>query len=167
MNLADAPSTKDPDRRCRVGCDDGRSLINGVSACDDVSMPTPGTPLPAALIPDCTKSEAHHAAYRSAKTNNAIFVCIARQGQRWKVELDALASSEPTIPDQAVTVLQSAAESLVSAGTVMQANVGPDYISMWAIESEERARELAAAFHAALHGLQQLHIAVPSQRGRA
>jgi hypothetical protein len=35
------------------------------------------------------------------------------------------------------------------------------------IESEEKAREIAAAFHAALHGLQQLYIAVPSQRGRA
>ncbi|MCQ4042998.1 hypothetical protein ACFOSC_13825 [Streptantibioticus rubrisoli] len=145
----------------------GVRLINGVSACDDVSMPTPGTPLPAALIPDCTKPEAHHAAYRSAKANDAIFVCIARQGQRWKVELDAMASSGPTIPDQAVTVLQSAVEALVSAGTATQANIGPDYISMWAIENEERAREIAAAFHAALLGLQQLYTAVPSQRGRA
>ncbi|MFI0908214.1 hypothetical protein ACH4TE_32575 [Streptomyces sioyaensis] len=129
-------------------------------------MSMPATPLQAALIPDCTKAEAHHAAYRSAKTNDAIFVCIARQGRRWKVELDAMASSRPIIPDPSVKVLQSAAEALVVAGTVTQANIGPDYISMWAFESEEKAREIAAAFHAALYGLQQLHIAVPSQGGR-
>lgn len=86
---------------------------NGRATCDDVGMPTPGTPLVAALIPDCTKPEAHHAAYRSAKANDAIFVCIARHGSRWMVELDAMASSGPTIPDQAVAVLQSAAEALV------------------------------------------------------
>ncbi|MFE2962441.1 hypothetical protein ACFXKC_01905 [Streptomyces sp. NPDC059340] len=145
----------------------GVRLINGVSACDDVSMPTPGTPLPAALIPDCAKPEAHHAAYRSAKTNDAIFVCIARQGSRWKVELDAMASSGPTIPDQAVAVLQSAVEVLVSAGTVTQANIAADYISIRAIESEQKAREIAAAFHAAMHGLRQLYIAVPVPRRRA
>ncbi|MFD8332041.1 hypothetical protein ACFV42_05165 [Streptomyces solisilvae] len=145
----------------------GVRLINGVCACDDVSMPTPGTPLPAALIPDCTKPEAHHTAYRSAKTNDAIFVCIARQGSRWKVELDAFSSSGPTIPDQAVAVLESAAEALVSAGTVTQANIAPDYISIWAIESEQKAREIAAAFHAAMHGLRQLYIAVPVSRRRA
>ncbi|KOU52165.1 hypothetical protein ADK55_16850 [Streptomyces sp. WM4235] len=125
-----------------------------------------GTPLPAALILDCTDPEAHHAAYRSAKTNNAIFVCVARQGRRWKVELDAMTSSGPRIPDEAMTVLRSAAEALVLAGTVTQANIAPDYISLYPIETEERAREIAAGFHAALHGLQQLYIAVPSQRRR-
>ncbi|MCX5304703.1 MULTISPECIES: hypothetical protein [Streptomyces] len=128
-------------------------------------MPMLGTPLPAALIPDCTDPEAHHTAYRSAKTNNAIFVCIARQGRRWKVELDAMTSSGPRIPDEAMTVLRPVAEALVLADTVTQADIAPDYISMRSIETEERARELAAAFHAALHGLQQLYIAVPSQRG--
>ncbi|MGW3487075.1 hypothetical protein [Streptomyces sp. NPDC001054] len=127
-------------------------------------MSTHGTPLPAALLPDCTDSEAHHAAYRSAKNNDAIFVAISRQGRRLKVELDAMSSSGPTIPDEAVTVLRSAAEALVLTDTVAQANIAPDYISMWAIETEQRAREIAAAFHAALHGLRQLYIAVPSRR---
>jgi hypothetical protein len=126
-------------------------------------MPTPGTPLPPSLIPDCTNPEAHRAAYRSAKTNDAIFVCVARQGQRWKVELDAMASSGPTIPDEAVTVLRSAAEALVLTDVVTQANIAPDYISMWSIETEQRAREIAAAFHAALHGLRLLYTAVPRQ----
>lgn len=139
----------------------------GASACDHVDMSTPGMPLHAALIPDCTESEAHHAAYRSAKANGAIFVCIARQGQRWRVQLGVMASSGPSVPEQAVTVLRSAAEALVVAGTVTDAHIGADYISMGPIESENRAREIAAAFHAALYGLQQLHIAVPSQRGTA
>ncbi|MEW2571733.1 hypothetical protein [Streptomyces sp. NPDC047070] len=127
-------------------------------------MPTLGTPLPDALIPDCTEPEAHRAAYKRAKTNDAIFVCIARQGRRWKVELDAMSCNGPTIPDEALTILRSAAEALVLADTVTQANIAADYISMWSIESEQRAREIAAAFHAALHGFRQLYIAVPSQR---
>ncbi|MEU6280904.1 hypothetical protein [Streptomyces sp. NPDC047028] len=141
-------------------------LINSVGACNDVGMSTPGMPLQAALIPDCTEVEAHHAAYRRAKTDDAIFVCIARQRPRLMVELDAMSCSGPTIPDEALTALQSAAEALVLADTVTQANVSPDYISMRAIESEQRAREIAAAFHAALHNLRQLYIAVPTGRWR-
>ncbi|MFE2987971.1 hypothetical protein [Streptomyces sp. NPDC059262] len=126
-------------------------------------MSKPGMPLQAALIPDCTKPEAHRAAYKKAKANDAIFVCIARHGQRWKVQLDVMASRKPYVPDQAMTVLQSAAEALVLDGTVEQANIGADYISMWPIETEERAREIGAAFHAAMYGLQLLHIAAPGQ----
>ncbi|MER5727559.1 hypothetical protein ABT084_04245 [Streptomyces sp. NPDC002138] len=130
-------------------------------------MPMLGTPLPAALIPDCTDLEAHHTAYRSAKTKNAIFVCVARQGRRWKVKLDVMTCSGPRIPDEAMTVLRPAVEALVLADTVTQADIAPDFISISPIETEERAREIAAAFHAALHGLQQLYIAVPVQRGSA
>ncbi|MER7202849.1 MULTISPECIES: hypothetical protein [unclassified Streptomyces] len=53
-----------------------------------------------------------------------------------------------------MTILQSAAEALVLDGTVEQANIGADHISMWPIETEKRAREIGAAFHAAMHGLQ-------------
>ncbi|MGW3096229.1 hypothetical protein ACWDCC_22700 [Streptomyces sp. NPDC001102] len=142
-------------------------LIDGVSACDDVVMPKPGMPLQAALIPDCTKPEAHRAAYKKAKANDAIFVCIARHGQRWKVQLDVMASRKPYVSDQAMTVLQSAAEALVLDGTVEQANIGTDYISLWPIATEERAREIGAAFHAAMYGLQLLQIAAPSQPASA
>ncbi|MFJ4690806.1 hypothetical protein [Streptomyces sp. NPDC088766] len=128
-------------------------------------MSKPGMPLQAALIPDCTTPEAHRVAYKTAKANDAIFVCIARHGQRWKVQLDAMASRKPYVSDQAMTVLQAAAEALVLDGTVEQANIGADYISMWPIETEERAREIGAAFHAAMYGLQLLRIAAPSQPG--
>ncbi|GGU20766.1 hypothetical protein GCM10010259_08780 [Streptomyces daghestanicus] len=46
-------------------------------------------------------------------------------------------------------------------------SVEPDYISLRAIKSEERAWEVAAAFHAALHGLRQLCLVVPGVSGRA
>lgn len=78
-----------------------------------------------------------------------------------------MASRKPYLPDQAMTVLQSAAEALVLDGTVAQANIGSEYISMWPIDTEERAREIAAAFHAAMHGLKQLHIAVPRSREKS
>ncbi|MFI9028849.1 hypothetical protein [Streptomyces sp. NPDC053560] len=130
-------------------------------------MPMPGMPLQAALIPDCTKLEAHRAAYESAKANDAIFVCIARHGRHWKVELDAMASSKPYVPDEAMAILNSKVDALVLNGTVEQVYIGADYISMWPIKTEERAREIGAAFHAAMHGLQQLHMAVPDQRAKS
>lgn len=126
-------------------------------------MPTSGMPLQAALIPDCTKPEAHRAAYKAAKASDAIFVCIARSGQGWKVELDAMASRKPYVPEQALAVLQSAAEALLLDGTVDQANIGADLILLWPIKTEERAREIAAAFHAAIYGLQLLYVAAPSK----
>jgi hypothetical protein len=127
-------------------------------------MSLPGMPLHAEAIPDCTEPEAHRVAYKRAKANDVIFVCIARRGRHWSVELDSMASSKPYVPDQAMKIVQSAAETLVLDGTVAQANIGTGYISMWPIETEGRAREIAAAFHAALFGLQRLHMAVPTQR---
>ncbi|MFD8615388.1 hypothetical protein ACFV09_41995 [Streptomyces sp. NPDC059631] len=82
------------------------------------------------------------------------------------VELDAFASSGPAIAEPGVAVLQSAVEVLVSAGTVAEANIGPDYISLRAIEGEQKAREIAAAFHAVMHGLRLLYLAVPAPRRR-
>ncbi|MER5747065.1 hypothetical protein ABT097_27820 [Streptomyces sp. NPDC002225] len=73
-----------------------------------------------------------------------------------------MASRKPYVPDQAMAALKSAAEALVLDGTVAQANIGVDYILMWPIGTEDKAREIAAAFHAAMHGLQQLYLAVPS-----
>ncbi|MFC9059119.1 hypothetical protein ACFTXB_13825 [Streptomyces sp. NPDC057074] len=126
-------------------------------------MPTTAEmPLEAARIPDCTELEAHRAAYSSAKANNVIFVCVARHGRQWKVQLDAMSSSRPYVPDHAMPVLRSAVEALVRDGTAGQGSVGADYISLGPIKTESRAREIAAAFHAAMYGLQQLHMTVPN-----
>lgn len=123
-------------------------------------------PLPAALVPDCTTDEAHKAAYKKAKSDNSIFVCIARRGSHWTVEIDVI--SRPLVAGQAGAVLQAAVDTLVATGVAAGgAYSGPEYISLRKIEGEERAREIAAAFHAAMYGLQQLHIAVPSSLGSA
>ncbi|MEV5978881.1 hypothetical protein [Streptomyces sp. NPDC052114] len=77
-----------------------------------------------------------------------------------------MASSKPYVPEQAMKILEAAAETLVLDGTVEQANIGADYISMWPIKTESRAREIGAAFHAAMYGPQQLHMTVPVQTGK-
>ncbi|HET6860018.1 MAG TPA: hypothetical protein VFH94_23360, partial [Streptomyces sp.] len=85
------------------------------------------------------------------------------QGPRWKVTLDVI--SRPLITDEAAAPLGAAVEVLVRTGQVAGgANFGTEYIVMRGIEGEDRAREIASAFHAAMHGLQQLHIAVPTGR---
>ncbi|MFI2347135.1 hypothetical protein ACH492_08765 [Streptomyces sp. NPDC019443] len=79
------------------------------------------------------------------------------------MELDAMSTSQHVVPNEAAAVIEGAVTKLVATGVAGDgAAVGPDYISLSKIESEERARELAAIFHAAMYGLQQpLQIAIP------
>ncbi|MEU2799440.1 hypothetical protein [Streptomyces sp. NPDC007117] len=120
---------------------------------------TPGMPLSATLIPDCTSEEAHRAAYKKAKADSSVFVCITRQGTHWSVVLDVI--RRPLVTDEAAQVLRSAVEELVATGAAAGgANFSTEYISMHQIASEGRAREIAAAFHGAIYGLQQLQAAV-------
>lgn len=124
---------------------------------------TPGTPLPAALVPDCTSEEAHRAAYKRAKADSSIFVCVTRQGAHWSVVLDVI--SRPLVTDEAAKVVRAAVEELVATGVAGGgANFSTEYISIRQIGSEGQAREIAAAFHAAIYGLQQLQVAVPIPR---
>ncbi|GAA2994210.1 hypothetical protein [Streptomyces fulvorobeus] len=130
-----------------------------------MSMP-PGMPLPALLVPDCTSEKAHRAAYERAKADNSIFVCITRQGAHWNVVLDVI--SRPLVTDEAAKILRSAVEELVATGAAAGgADYSTEYISMHQVGSEGRAREIAAAFHAAIYGLQQLQITVPLPRQSA
>lgn len=73
-----------------------------------------------------------------------------------------MTKSQHVVPDETAEVMKSAVVELVATGAVADgAALGPDYVSIWKIESEERAREIAAAFHAAMYGLEQpLRIAV-------
>ncbi|MFD8619386.1 hypothetical protein [Streptomyces sp. NPDC059513] len=127
---------------------------------------TPGMPFPAALIPDCTSEKDHRAAYRKAKADNSNFVCITRQGTHWSVVLDVIA--RPLVTGEAAKVLRSAVEELVASGAAAGgANFSTEYVSIHQIGSEARAREIAAALHAAIYGLQQLQVAVPIPRQSA
>ncbi|WP_330347676.1 hypothetical protein [Streptomyces sp. NBC_00582] len=123
-------------------------------------------PLPIAcpghLIPDAT--DAFDAAYRAAKAQRAVFIAIEREGQRWTVKADALTAGPGHTVDEAVNhALRAAIISLVDereAGS--DAYAGPVYFMLHGVPSEERARELAAAFHAALYGdLELLNRVVP------
>ncbi|MFJ9909586.1 hypothetical protein ACIRVK_43415 [Streptomyces sp. NPDC101152] len=119
-------------------------------------------PCPAHLIPDVTHR--FDAAYRAAKTRGAVFVGIEREGERWTVKADALTAGPAHVVAEAVNVaLRAAIVRLVherEAGP--DAFAGPVYFMLHGVPRETRARELAAAFHAALHGdLGPLRRAVP------
>jgi hypothetical protein len=119
-------------------------------------------PCPGHLIPNAT--DAFEVAYRAAKAHRAVFVAIEREGQRWTVKADALTAGPGHTVDEAVNdALRAAVIRLVDereAGT--DAYAGPVYFMLHGVPSEERARELAAAFHAALYGdLEPLKRVVP------
>ncbi|MDH6522663.1 hypothetical protein M2163_000829 [Streptomyces sp. SAI-135] len=120
-------------------------------------------PCPSHLIPDAT--DRFDAAYRAAKAQGAVFVGIEREGERWTVKTDALTAGSGHVVDEAVNAaLRAAVVRLVrerEAGT--DAFAGPVYFMLHGVPSETRARELAAAFQAALYGdLGPLRRAVPS-----
>ncbi|MGW3046204.1 hypothetical protein ACWC9T_40975 [Kitasatospora sp. NPDC001159] len=122
-------------------------------------------PCPAHLIPDATGTNAFHDAYRNAMAHNAVFVAIeSEKRQQWTVKADTLtAGSDHTVADAVNDAIRAAILRLVDNREVdFGAYTGPVYFMMHGVRSEERARELAAALHAALYGeLEPLSRAVP------
>ncbi|WP_327722024.1 hypothetical protein OG381_46495 [Streptomyces sp. NBC_00490] len=121
-------------------------------------------PCPAHLIPDASGTEAFHQAYRRAMADGAVFVAIETDGPRWTVKADTLTAGPGHLVDDTVNdAIRAAITRLVhhrEAGA--DAYMGPVYFMMHNVASQERARELAAALHAALHGnLQPLNHAIP------
>ncbi|MGW0999047.1 hypothetical protein [Streptomyces sp. NPDC002520] len=123
-------------------------------------------PCPAHLIPDATGTNAFHDVYRNAMTHNAVFVATeSERRQRWTVKADTLtAGSDHTVDDAVNDAIRAAITRLVHSHEVdLDAYTGPIYFMLHGVRSEERARELAAALHAALYGdLEPLARAVPS-----
>ncbi|MFG2358668.1 hypothetical protein [Streptomyces sp. NPDC048521] len=121
-------------------------------------------PCPAHLIPYATGTNAFHDAYRNAMAHNAVFVAIESEGQRWTVKADTLtAGSGHTVADAVNDAIRAAITRLVhNREADFGAHTGPVYFMMHGLRNEERARELAAALHAALYGdLEPLARAVP------
>jgi hypothetical protein len=119
-------------------------------------------PCPGRLIPDAT--DRFDAVYRAAKVQHAVFVGIESEGERWTVKADALTAGPGHVVDGAVNVaVRAAIVRLVHAREAgPDALAGPVYFLLHGVPSEVRARELAAAFHAALYGdLGPLRRAVP------
>ncbi|MCM2515314.1 hypothetical protein NC658_18940 [Streptomyces griseoincarnatus] len=96
--------------------------------------------------------------------HNAVFVAIEAEGRHWTVKADTLTTgSGPRVTDAANDAIRTAILRLVDAREVdFGACTGPVYFMMHGVRDEERARELAAALHAALHeDLDPLSRAVP------
>ncbi|MEU9446055.1 hypothetical protein AB0D42_35355 [Streptomyces sp. NPDC048304] len=122
-------------------------------------------PCPAHLVPDATGTHAFHEAYRNAMAHHAVFVAIESEpGQRWSVKADTLtAGSGHTVADAVNDAIRAAILRLVDNREAdFGAYTGPVYFMMHGVRTEERARELAAALHAALYGdLEALARTVP------
>ncbi|ALV31329.1 hypothetical protein [Streptomyces sp. CdTB01] len=123
-------------------------------------------PCPAPLIPDATGAEAFRDAYREAMAHNAVFVAIESESPRqWTVKADTLtAGSDHAVADAVNEAIRAAILRLVGNREAdFGAYTGPVYFMMHGVHNEGRARELAAALHAALYGdLEPLARAVPS-----
>ncbi|MFF7730900.1 hypothetical protein [Streptomyces sp. NPDC008001] len=112
-------------------------------------------PCPAHLIPDATGTDAFHDVYRTATAQQAVFVAIeSERRQRWTVKADTLtAGSGHAVEDAVNDAVRAAITRLVEKREVdLDAYTGPIYFMMHGVRSEGRARELAAALHAALYG---------------
>ncbi|MFD7972430.1 hypothetical protein [Streptomyces clavifer] len=121
------------------------------------------TPCPAHLIPDVTGADGFNTAYRRAQAQRAVFVAIESEGQWWTVKADTLTAGPGHVIDDIVNdVARNAVNHLVQVGEIRSdAYAGPVYFVLHGVSSEVRARELAAALHAALHGdLEPLTVAL-------
>jgi len=121
-------------------------------------------PCPAHLIPNASGTKAFHQAYRQAMAHGVVFVAVESDGPRWTVKADTLTAGPGHPADNTVNdAIRAAILRLIHTREVgADAYTGPIYFMMHNVPSEERARELAAALHAALHGnLEPLNRAVP------
>ncbi len=127
-----------------------------------VMQPLP-TPCPADLVPDATGEDAFNAAYRSAMQQRAVFVAVECQAQRWTVKADALTAFEHDIDAMVYDAVRNAVIRLIRSREIRpDSSAGPVYFVLYDLANEDRARELAAALHAALYGdLGPLAQAVP------
>lgn len=98
--------------------------------------------------------------------HNAVFVAIESESPRqWTVKADTLpAGSDHAVADAVNEAIRAAILRLVGNREAdFGAYTGPVYFMMHGVHNEGRARELAAALHAALYGdLEPLARAVPS-----
>ncbi|MFC4516426.1 hypothetical protein [Streptomyces ehimensis] len=122
-------------------------------------------PCPAHLIPDATGTDAFHDVYRNAMAHNAVFVASEFEARRrWIVKADTLtAGANHVVADTVNEAVRDAIARLIHSREVdLDAYTGPVYFMMHGVRSEVRARELAAALHAALYGdLDPLAHAIP------
>ncbi|WP_432180513.1 hypothetical protein [Streptomyces sp. NBC_00063] len=118
-------------------------------------------PCPADRIPHVTGLDALAAGCRAAKEQGAVFIAVEQvggPGPRWTVKADALTAPRHTIDPAVYNAVREAVIRLIRAHEIP----GPVYFALHDVDGEVRARELAAALHAALYDdLEPLTRAVP------
>ncbi|WP_406110379.1 hypothetical protein OG698_46355 [Streptomyces sp. NBC_01003] len=122
------------------------------------------TPCPADRIPDATGLDAFEAACKEAKEQRVVFIAVEQQGgSLWTVKADALTAPQHTITTTAHNAVREAVALLIRTREIRpDSTAGPVDFVLHDVDSEGRARELAAALHAALYGdLEPLTRAVP------
>ncbi|MFI6416922.1 hypothetical protein ACIBG6_05780 [Streptomyces sp. NPDC050842] len=110
-------------------------------------------PCPAERIPDASGLNGFDAAYRAARQQRAVFIALESEGPRRRIEVDTLTAPEHTVGTGVYDAVREAVFRLVSTGQIRSDSyAGPVYFVLHDVEGELRARELAAALHAALYG---------------
>ncbi|WP_435059670.1 hypothetical protein [Streptomyces sp. bgisy060] len=129
-------------------------------------MHAPPIACPADRIPDATGVTAFNRASGEARDAGTVFVCVARSGQRWTVKTDtSTAAPGHTVSAPTAAAVSEAIDRLRDRREARTAPwpAGPGHTVLYDIAGEERARQIAAALHAALHGdLTPLASAVPA-----
>jgi hypothetical protein len=120
-------------------------------------------PCPSGLVPDATGMDAFNAAYRQAMQQRAVFVAIERLCERWTVKADMISAPQHIVDDSVYDAVRAAVIWLIRSREIRSdSSAGPVYFVLYDVETEQRARELAAALHAALYGeLEPLARAAP------
>ncbi|OKJ52745.1 hypothetical protein [Streptomyces sp. CB02261] len=121
------------------------------------------TPCPADRIPDATGLDAFTTTYSAAKEQRAVFVAIERQGPGWTVKADALTAPQRTLDSPVYGAVRDAVSHLIGSRQIRPDSFAdPVYVVLYDVDGEGRARELAAAVHAAFSGdLEPLSRAAP------
>ncbi|MET7931919.1 hypothetical protein ABZT43_50900 [Streptomyces sp. NPDC005349] len=122
------------------------------------------TPCPADRIPDATGLDTFEAVGKAAKEQRVVFIAVEKQaGSLRTVKADALTAPQHTIDSAVHDAVRAAVARLICDGEIRPDSfAGPVEFVLHDVGSEGRARELAAALHAALYGdLEPLTRAVP------
>ncbi|MFJ8613585.1 hypothetical protein ACIRH0_41395 [Streptomyces sp. NPDC093675] len=92
-----------------------------------------------------------------------MFVGTERQSYGWTVKADELTAPERTVDLAIYEAVRTAVIQLIRSREIRpDSYVGPVYFALNGVDNQYRARELAAALHAALYGdLGPLSDAVP------
>ncbi|OIK01653.1 hypothetical protein [Streptomyces monashensis] len=81
-----------------------------------------------------------------------MFVAVERLGLHWTLKADALTAPQHAIDAPVYDAVRTAVIHLIRSREIRPDScAGPVYFVLYDVESEQRARELAAALHAALY----------------